>query len=1551
MHDRKNPSPLNSLGDVLTSLSHGEQLVLCTPTCEYGNQLLVPLSSSFPHGSKTLLISTQAVDHHLLPTNVSKLLDLSAARSRSGAIALLRKELKRLPKSGTVYIASVVHEERQGAYFELLARLTRKIPQRLVWLVSHDSLTAEKISALKEKADFFAEVTHIGTNACVQFLTAKNVYSTALFLPRVLSFDNSGIVLSRPILPMPSAASPQPADQPSAVYTVGDLLDQKYHRAFDSAHGAILIFKLGERFLEANKSACDLIGYSIDELRDARLSDLVPARCRQSLLRSLVTLQRKGRAVLETQIQRKSGRLVDIHFLVSRMGQDLYVGIAHDITELNRSDAILSQREEDFRNLVEQDSIARAIYVNNRPVLNNREFVKTFSQISGEGASHLTLQRLFGKKNRDLAKEINALAEATDPHIGPLAREASFITSAGDTVSFDVSASLVMFGKRQGVQCSFVDVTPRARIVRSLQDSESKFRVLVESSQEAISIEQDEKFTFVNKAFLELFGYRSLDDVVGKESSVTNIKTARARKTHAKKDEQAAPDEVLGQIRRNDGTTADVRIRRLSSVIDGLPASVAFYRDISAEKQTEDATRRHAQALERARTVSLNIFRTLELDELFRLTLAACMTAVDFELGAIFRLGQDNVTLEMALNEGLSEKLAKTLGQLSVDEGLAGYAAKTREPLFLSVKDYPPYLPHRSLFASENVHTLAVLPLCPGTTVTGMIIVASRRVKSWTEEDKLLLTSLRPEIDAALANTLRYEQLKRSEELYRSMVEGVTDVLYKCAPNGSFLFLSSAIRVFSGHDPQEFYRVKSLWRDLIHPDDRPTYSQRISNQTQNLDELRIEYRFLPKGKASYHWVRDSLKYTRDADGQVISISGTLSDITDQREAERSAAKSEGLKGDILNSIQEGVVVLDSQFQYLDWNKSMERITGISRDSIVGRSFEQGMSDRAKPELRLLLNRALGGQAMSSEDMPFPVAGVDQERFFWSHYAPLRDPSGTINGVVGIVTDVTSSRQLEREVRESEETLRNVIDTMGDALTICDLQGRVWEANSEFSRLTGYPRREVLGMDFPYPWVLEEDMAKYVEWVAALREKKYLRDLDMTWKAKDGRSVAISMSTTLLRNALGEPVAMLNISRDISERKQLVLALEHKVKENVQLYAEVQAQVHRITSLYELGKSLTGTLDRLTLLDIVHAEVAKAIPLDRFSYYAYVADQQCLNQIYDIAKGQRSYDKQGIESKQIALTHDSVFWEVITKGRPFAGPSPGKRTRGMSLLAIPVKSKETVVGLIAVVKAEPDVYTETHLRLLESIANLSEIAMEKAMLYEDTVNKAREIETRNKELDEFTYVVSHDLKEPLISIEGFSKILLKDYQNIVDQEGKEYLATVVQATTHMKYLIDDLLTLSRVGHVKESVELVSCGDVIMEILHDIQFTLRAKNVAVNVEPSMPQVRYNRTQLGMVFRNLISNAMKFNDKPQPTIDISIRDEGGQYVLLVRDNGIGIDERYYDRIFMIFQRLQRKEDYEGTGAGLTIVKKIVENHHGRIWVDSVVGEGTTFSFTIPK
>ena len=175
--------------------------------------------------------------------------------------------------------------------------------------------------------------------------------------------------------------------------------------------------------------------------------------------------------------------------------------------------------------------------------------------------------------------------------------------------------------------------------------------------------------------------------------------------------------------------------------------------------------------------------------------------------------------------------------------------------------------------------------------------------------------------------------------------------------------------------------------------------------------------------------------------------------------------------------------------------------------------------------------------------------------------------------------------------------------------------------------------------------------------------------------------------------------------------------------------------------------------------------------------------------------------------------------------------------------------------------------------------------------------------------------------------------------------------MVQSSLRMKNLIDDLLTLSRLGRTSEAAQPVSVADTINEIVHDLLFTLREKNVQIVIAPGMPRVQYNPTQLTMVFRNLISNAMKFNNKPDPRITIDVKEEPEEYVFSVADNGIGIEKQYFDRIFMIFQRLQRSEHFRGTGAGLTIVKKIVENHRGRIWLDSVLGQGTTFYFTIPK
>jgi len=260
------------------------------------------------------------------------------------------------------------------------------------------------------------------------------------------------------------------------------------------------------------------------------------------------------------------------------------------------------------------------------------------------------------------------------------------------------------------------------------------------------------------------------------------------------------------------------------------------------------------------------------------------------------------------------------------------------------------------------------------------------------------------------------------------------------------------------------------------------------------------------------------------------------------------------------------------------------------------------------------------------------------------------------------------------------------------------------------------------------------------------------------------------------------------------------------------------------------------------------------------------------------------------------------------------------------------------------------FPEADLRLFLSIANLVAIALDRVSLNEDAVRQARELAARNGELDRFAYVVSHDLKEPLIAIEGYTKIVLSGKANVLDEVGRNHLGSVVRSTGRMKQLIDDLLTLSRLDRVPGQVHTIEVPLLLEELLNEMAFTLRERNARVEYEPALPSVRYDATHLTMVFRNLISNGVKFNNSTEPLVRISAEEKPDRIVFSVADNGIGIPKEEAEKVFVIFHRLHPAERYAGTGAGLTIVKKIVEAYGGRIWLESSPGQGSTFHFSVP-
>jgi len=229
----------------------------------------------------------------------------------------------------------------------------------------------------------------------------------------------------------------------------------------------------------------------------------------------------------------------------------------------------------------------------------------------------------------------------------------------------------------------------------------------------------------------------------------------------------------------------------------------------------------------------------------------------------------------------------------------------------------------------------------------------------------------------------------------------------------------------------------------------------------------------------------------------------------------------------------------------------------------------------------------------------------------------------------------------------------------------------------------------------------------------------------------------------------------------------------------------------------------------------------------------------------------------------------------------------------------------------------------------------------------------ELDQSNKELDDFAYIASHDLKEPLRGIHNFSSFLLEDYGGKLDGEGRSKLETLMRLTRRMETLIDSLLQYSRLGRVDLATDRVDLNLIVAEILDSLAISLREEKVEVRVPRPLPAVRADRVRVGEIFQNLIVNAMKYNDKAEKWIEVGWRESpGGPAVFYVRDNGIGIPEKHRDAVFRIFKRLHGRDKYGGgTGAGLTIVKKIVERHHGRIWVESSAGEGTAFYFTLQE
>jgi signal transduction histidine kinase/DNA-binding response OmpR family regulator len=347
------------------------------------------------------------------------------------------------------------------------------------------------------------------------------------------------------------------------------------------------------------------------------------------------------------------------------------------------------------------------------------------------------------------------------------------------------------------------------------------------------------------------------------------------------------------------------------------------------------------------------------------------------------------------------------------------------------------------------------------------------------------------------------------------------------------------------------------------------------------------------------------------------------------------------------------------------------------------------------------------------------------------------------------------------------------------------------------------------------------------------------------------------------------------------------------------------------------------------------------------------------------------DKETVARMSPPRLDDDPIRTLLMERRAVRQRNPGGTPQALGLpadhppihayLGVPIASSTRLYGWLAARnKLGSDEFSDEDERLATALAAQMAVAYESALRYDAIQRHADELEQRvnertaelqrsNAELEQFAYVASHDLQEPLRKVVGYTQLLGKRYRGQLDASADEFIAYAVDAASRMQLLIQDLLTYSRVGRLQKDLAPVDCETVLTQILRSLQPLIEESNALVTHDP-LPTLTADAGQFAQLFQNLIVNAIKFHAEQAPQVHITARRDDHEWVFSVRDNGIGIEPQYAERIFRMFQRLHSREAYPGTGIGLAICQKIVQRHGGHIWVESQPGQGATFAFTIP-
>jgi PAS domain S-box-containing protein len=485
------------------------------------------------------------------------------------------------------------------------------------------------------------------------------------------------------------------------------------------------------------------------------------------------------------------------------------------------------------------------------------------------------------------------------------------------------------------------------------------------------------------------------------------------------------------------------------------------------------------------------------------------------------------------------------------------------------------------------------------------------------------------------------------------------------------------------------------------------------------------------------------------------------------------------------------------------------------------------------------------------------------------------------------------QRIEQALRNSEEKYRTVVHAAKEGIWILDNKNSTTFVNEKIAEMLGYTRREIIDKSL-FHFMSKESRrvakAHLSRRLDGIIEQHYLK-----FYRKDGEEIWTIFSSRPLFEKNGKYLGAMAMITDITEWKL------------------AEAQIRKLSSAVEQSTSIIIITDTNANVDYVNP---------RFTEVTGYSREEILGK-----------NPRVLKSTQTTPEVYAELWKTIANGGEWHGELHNKKKNGESYWArvsiSPIKNSD---GIITHYLGVQDDITE-HKKARSALQNY-----------------AAELERSNQELQQFAYVASHDLQEPLRMITSYLNLLQHRYKGKLDDDADEFIDYAVNGAIRMKQLIRDLLEYSRVGTHGNPFKRTSSQRVLDKTLHNLEVAILENDVSITHD-RLPQIVGDEMQLLQLFQNLLSNAIKFRSRELPEIHIGAERKNGDWLFSIKDNGIGIEKEYAKRIFVIFQRLHSASEYPGTGIGLALCKKIVERHGGRIWFDSKPGEGSVFYFTLPS